>query len=92
MLENIGTAASTVKSVAPTCRLKLKLAAFSITFRVFLDRLNIKDIFIPLFILMFRVTDHPQSGWLEFLRHQRKNQRHGSALIGAGITGCKAPG
>jgi hypothetical protein len=38
------------------------------------------------------VTDHPQSGWLGFFRHSGKIQKHGSALIGAGGTGCKAPG
>ncbi len=47
--------------------------------------------FIPLSIIMFRVTGHTQSGWLGFFRGGKK-QRHGSALIGAGVTGCKAPG
>jgi hypothetical protein len=48
--------------------------------------------FIPLSIIMFRVTDQPQSGWLVFSAYGGKKQRHGSALIGAGVIGCKAPG
>jgi hypothetical protein len=41
---------------------------------------------------MFRVTDHTRSGWLGFYRLGGKKQRHGSALISAGVTGCFAPG
>jgi hypothetical protein len=39
----------------------------------------------------FGVTDHPQSGWLEFYRIRRENTKARSALTGAGGTGCKAP-
>ncbi len=31
--------------------------------------------FIPLSIIMFRVTDHTQSGWLGFFRHRRENTK-----------------
>jgi len=32
------------------------------------------------------------AGGLDFSALGGKKQRHGSALIGAGVTGCKAPG
>ena len=32
------------------------------------------------------------AGGLDFSAIGGKKQRHGSALIGAGVTGCKAPG
>jgi hypothetical protein len=34
------------------------------------------------------VKDHPQSGWLEFLRFGGERQKHFSALNGALATGC----
>ena len=33
-----------------------------------------------------------RAGGLDFSAIGGKKQRHGSALIGAGVTGCKAPG
>jgi len=42
--------------------------------------------------LGLRVTGNLQSAWLGFFRHRREKQRHGSTLIGAGATGCTAPG
>jgi hypothetical protein len=54
--------------------------------------LNIENYQNLLKIWRIRVTDHPQSGWLGFFRLGGKIQRNGSALIGAGRTGCKATG
>jgi hypothetical protein len=57
---------------------------------------NLLNIYNPSFlafsIKMFWVTDHTQSGWLGFSRHRWEKQTQGSALIGAGATGCTAPG
>ncbi len=33
-----------------------------------------------------------KAGGLDFSAQDRKKQRHGSAFIGAGVTGCEAPG
>ena len=38
------------------------------------------------------VTDHPAAGGLDYSALGGKKQKHGSASIGAGVNGCKAPG
>ena len=41
---------------------------------------------------LFRVNDHPHSGWLGFYRHGRQKTGARSAPVVAGETGCEAPG